>query len=141
MKTAIPILALLLTSTSVACDGKSTEAPPAPAKAGADGLPDPLPDRDPALAKRLVDEHGAVLLDVRSPEEFAEGHVDGAVNIPHTDVQSRAAEIEALTGGNKDKPIVVYCRSGRRAETAKQTLGGLGYGRVTNLGGVDDWPD
>ena len=140
MRTPLVFLFLSVSLTIVGCDGKSNEPPPASAKTGADGLPDPLPDRDPALAKKLVTEHGAVLLDVRSPEEFAGGHIEGAVNIPHTDVQSRAAEIESVTGGNKDTPIVVYCRSGRRADTAKQTLGGLGYGRVTNLGGVDDWP-
>lgn len=71
-----------------------------------------------ALAKRLVDEQGAVIVDVGS----------------------HAAEIESLPGRNKDTPVVVYCGPGRRAATAKETLGSLGDGRVTNLGGVDDRP-
>ncbi|HGG57887.1 MAG TPA: rhodanese-like domain-containing protein, partial [Nannocystis exedens] len=84
---------------------------------------------------------GAVLLDVRTPEEFAEGHVDGAINIPHDQVDARAAEIDELQGGDKAKPIVVYCRSGRRASIAKQSLMDGGRSQVTNLGGLTDWPE
>ena len=100
-----------------------------------------LPDRDPALACRLVREEGAVLLDVRSPEEFAEGHVEGAINIPHDQIDAKAAEIDALQGGEKSKPIVVYCRSGKRAGVAKQSLLDGGRTQVTNLGGLSDWPE
>ena len=52
-----------------------------------------------------------VILDVRTPEEYAAGHVPGAINIPHDQVRARLAEIDSA----KDQPIVVYCRSGRRA--------------------------
>ena len=100
-----------------------------------------LADRDPALACRLVRQEGAVLLDVRTAEEFAEGHVEGAVNIPHDQVEARSDEIDGLQGGDKGKPIVVYCRSGKRAGVAKQTLIDGGRTQVSNLGGLRDWPD
>jgi phage shock protein E len=100
--------------------------------------PSELPDRDPALAHRLVDQEGAILLDVRSQAEFAGGHLDRAVNIPHTEVAERMPEILALAGGDRGKAVVVYCRSGGRAGLVKQTLRDHGFGRVTNLGGMTD---
>lgn len=120
------------------------EAKPEEAKAGEEAEPAEaatLPDRDPELACRLVRKEGAVLLDVRTPEEFAEGHVEGAVNIPHDQIDAQAAEIDALQGGDKGKPIVVYCRSGKRAGVAKQSLMDGGRTQVTNLGGLSDWPE
>lgn len=113
----------------------------APAAAGqsATELPDPLPDRDSALAHRLVNEHGALLLDVRSAQEFGEGHIDGAQHIPHTALQSQLDKVSEMTGGDKSKPVVVYCKSGRRAGIAKDILTEAGYERVTNLGGMSDW--
>jgi rhodanese-related sulfurtransferase len=67
--------------------------------------------RDPAL----------FVLDVRSPEEFAAGHVPGAVNVPYDQVGSRLAEIP------KDKDVVLYCRSGRRSALAADVLEKNGY--------------
>jgi len=99
----------------------------------------PLPDRDSALAHRLVEQHGALLLDVRSDAEFTAGHVDGAQNIPHTEIQAELSDIEALVAGDKNAPIVVYCRSGQRSGIAKEVLIKYGYTRVTNLGGMSDW--
>ena len=111
------------------------------APVGADGFPDgPYQDRNPALAKQLVDA-GALLLDVRTPGEFAGGHVEGAINIDHQEVAARIEEIRELQGGDAHKPIVVYCRSGRRSGIAKQQLEDAGFDRVTNLGGISDWPD
>jgi rhodanese-related sulfurtransferase len=136
---------VLATACRQASGGPPEQAPPAsePAAAGPSNAAsgEALPDRDPELARRLVREEGAVLLDVRSSEEFAGGHVQGAVNIPHTEIGDRIDEIERLTGGDASKPIVVYCRSGRRSGIAKETLTGRGYRRVTNLGGIADWPD
>lgn len=100
-----------------------------------------LPDRDPALACKLVREQHAVLLDVRSEDEFQGGHLEGAVLIPHDQLGSRLAEVEALTEGDPKRPIVTYCRSGHRAGLAKQTLIDAGYTEVTNLGGMKDWPE
>lgn len=73
----------------------------------------------------------AVWIDVRTPEEYAAGHLRNAKNIPHDQIgQQIAAHIP-----NKDTPINLYCRSGRRAETAKQVLESMGYTNVQNRGG------
>lgn len=88
----------------------------------------------PADAKKLVTD-GALLLDVRTVEEFKEGHVDGAKNVPVAELEKRLAEV-----GDKNRPVVVYCRSGRRSETAKGILLKAGWKRVENLGGIDNWP-
>jgi phage shock protein E len=91
------------------------------------------------LAKRLVKE-GAVLLDVRQQDEWDEGHLEGAKLLPVAELESRLAEVERLTGGDKTKPIVVYCQAGGRAGRAKSMLAEAGYTHVTNMGGMKDWP-
>lgn len=122
---------------ATACSSNATPAPATPAEAtGAERLP----DRDPALAKRLIQEEGGVLLDVRTPEEFEAGHIDGATNISHDQLDARIAEIETLTGGDKSTPIVTYCRSGGRAGKARATLEAAGYTQVTSVGGMSDYP-
>ncbi len=98
-----------------------------------------LPDRDPSLARRLVRDEGALLLDVRSVREFNNGHVEGAKNITHTEVSKRVDEIVEWQGGDKDKPIVVYCRAGRRAGFAKKALLEAGFTNISNLGGMSAW--
>ena len=72
-----------------------------------------------------------VLLDVRTPEEFAAGHIAGAINIPHDQLPNRLAEI----AGAKSKELVVYCRSGRRSEIALETLKSQGFKDVKHLEG------
>lgn len=74
-----------------------------------------------------------IWIDVRTTDEYASGHVSEAVNIPYTEI---AEGISALTG-DKDASIYVYCRSGRRSGIAKETLEGLGYTQVVNIGGFD----
>ena len=98
-----------------------------------------LPDRDPALARELVGQ-GALLLDVRSDEEWQAGHLPGARHVPIGELESRLSEIDAMTSGNKNHGIVTYCRSGGRAGRAKSLLQKAGFRRVTNLGGMKDWP-
>lgn len=98
----------------------------------------PLPDGDSKLAHRLV-EGGALLLDVRTPAEYAEKHLDGSLLIPHTEVAGRIDEVLAAQGGDKSKPIVVFCRAGGRAGIAKTALLQAGFTEVTNLGGIDSW--
>jgi len=97
-----------------------------------------LPDRDPKLAHQLVDK-GALLLDVRTREEFEKGHLGGAVLVPHTELEGRLDEVAKQVDGKSSHPIVVYCRSGKRAGTAKEILLKAGYTQVTNLGGMSDW--
>ena len=73
------------------------------------------------------------LLDVRTPQEFAEGYIEGAELIPVDSLSSRLDEVP------KDKPVVVYCRSGNRSRTAAQILTDAGYTNVYDLGGIIDW--
>ena len=75
-----------------------------------------------------------VWIDVRSAEEFNAGHLQDAVNIPHDKI---IEGVKAL-GSDKDAPINLYCRSGRRAEAALTELKKAGYTNVTNYGGYED---
>lgn len=77
-----------------------------------------------------------VLLDVRTKEEFREGHIKGAINIP---VQILAYHIEDEVP-EKDQTIVLYCRSGIRTITAADILKDLGYTTVYDMGGIISWP-
>ncbi|MBW2526720.1 MAG: rhodanese-like domain-containing protein [Deltaproteobacteria bacterium] len=86
------------------------------------------PPIDEALLARAVAD-GATLVDVRTPGEFASGHVEGARNIPLQELPSR---LHAL--GSKQRPVLVYCRSGNRSGSAKRQLERAGFQRVINLG-------
>ena len=74
---------------------------------------------------------GVVILDVRTRAEFRSGHVPGAVNVPHDELSGRLANLEA----ELDQPIVVYCKSGRRAGMASSVLLAEGYTNVLHLTG------
>ena len=76
-------------------------------------------------------DRSLVLLDVRTPAEYAEGHLPGAINIPHTELASRVAELSDA----RDRDIVVYCRSGTRAEQALGVLKEAGFSRLFHLDG------
>jgi rhodanese-related sulfurtransferase len=106
-----------------------------PAQTAAPARPDPT--KDPAAARKLIAE-GAVVLDVRTPEEFADGHLPNATNIPHHRVAANIADVDKLVGADKGKPIVLYCASGGRASQARQALQAAGYSNVVNGGGYDD---
>jgi rhodanese-related sulfurtransferase len=85
-----------------------------------------------AVLERLAwGDRSLVLLDVRTPAEFAEGHLPGAVNIPHTEIAARIAELEK----SKGQDIVVYCRSGNRSEQALGVLHKAGFERLFHLKG------
>ena len=90
----------------------------------------------PAEAKALMDsEDGYIILDVRTPEEFAERHIEGAILIPDYEIGEKAESI--LT--DKDQLILVYCRSGRRSKNAANELATLGYTNIKEFGGINDW--
>ncbi|CAN0604473.1 unnamed protein product, partial [Ectocarpus sp. 12 AP-2014] len=76
-----------------------------------------------ALEAGAAVKAGALLIDVRSPEEFAGGHLPGAINIPHGDIVSGMQALE----GNMTGPIVLYCRSGNRSGIAQTSLAQAGY--------------
>ncbi len=77
-----------------------------------------------------------IVLDTREQDEFDEGHIPGAILIPYTEIENKA---EAMLP-EKDKLILVYCRSGRRSKIASQSLSELGYTNVKEFGGIIDWP-
>lgn len=87
-----------------------------------------------SFAEAPVAETKVYWIDVRSAEEYAQGHHSQAVNIPHTII---ASKIEALTP-DKSSAINVYCRSGKRAGIAQKTLQDMGYTKVTNIGGYQN---
>jgi rhodanese-related sulfurtransferase len=84
---------------------------------------------------RAAREAGAPIIDVRSPGEWAEGHLDGSTLVPLPELAGRIPEIEALVGGDKTKPVIVVCRSGARAEQARELLRKNGFTNVVNGGG------
>jgi phage shock protein E len=87
-------------------------------------------------AKNIMDtQAGYMILDVRTEEEFAEGHISGAILIPDYEIGERAES--ELT--DKDQLILVYCRSGRRSQNAAKELISLGYNNVKDFGGIIDW--
>ena len=81
------------------------------------------------LERQQKGDDATYVLDVRSPEEYASGHVPGAVNIPYDQIAARMAEVP------KDKDVVLYCKSGRRAGIAAEVLAGQGYTRLQHLEG------
>ncbi len=88
-------------------------------------------------AKALMDSGTEyVVIDARTAEEFAQGHIEGAVMIPEYEIAARA-ETELP---DKDALILVYCRSGRRSKMASEELVKLGYTNVKEFGGILDWP-
>ena len=88
-------------------------------------------------AKAVMDSgEPMILLDVREQSEFDSGHIPNAVLLPSGSVAAMAAE--ALP--DKDAKILVYCRSGSRSRTAANTLVGMGYTQVYDIGGIIDWP-
>lgn len=87
-----------------------------------------------AECHRWVSE-GAQLVDVRSPSEYASGHLEGAVNIPVQELPARVGEL----GRDKSRAIVLYCRSGSRSAHAKRLLEQAGFAKVANLGAMSRW--
>ena len=83
----------------------------------------------------MAQETGYIILDVRRPDEFAAGHIPGAINVANESIGTD--EIPELP--DKDQLIMVYCRSGRRSKEAAEKLVKLGYTNVVEFGGILDW--
>ena len=90
---------------------------------------------DEAIAM-MEAESDYIILDVRTPEEFSEKHIPGAINIANETIGSE--EIPELP--DKDQLILVYCRSGNRSKQASEKLVALGYTNIIEFGGINDWP-
>lgn len=87
-------------------------------------------------AKKMMDENeDIIILDVRTEEEYAEGHIENSLLIPDTEIEDKAEEL--LT--DKDALILIYCRSGRRSENVTKELIELGYTKTFDFGGINDW--
>lgn len=116
------LVILAATGTAIAQDTMAAQDVPAveTANIGAD-----------ELMSRIEAETAPTILDVRTPEEFAAGHVPGAINIPYTELEERYSELE-LEGSDE---LVVYCQSGRRAAIAEAALSELGFTNVRDLDG------
>ena len=106
--------------TSLAADPAAAATPPAPRISQADLLAR-LDRKDPSL----------VVLDVRTAGEFAAGHVPGARNVSHDQLETKLAELESL----RDKDVVLYCRSGRRTLLAEEVLRKAGFAKLLHLDG------
>ena len=79
---------------------------------------------------------GYIILDVRTPGEFEEKHIPGAINVANETIGTD--EIPELP--DKDQLILVYCRSGNRSKQASEKLVALGYTNIVEFGGINDWP-
>ena len=87
--------------------------------------------------KKIMDsEEGYIILDTRTQAEYDEGHIPGAIVISHDEITEKAEEV--LT--DKNRLILVYCRSGRRSKIAAEALVELGYTNIKEFGGIIDWP-
>ena len=88
-------------------------------------------------AKQIMDsQDGYIILDVRTQEEYDQGHIPDAIVISHEEIAEKAEEV--LT--DKEQLILVYCRSGRRSKIAAEALVELGYTNIKEFGGIIDWP-
>ncbi|MBO5968426.1 MAG: rhodanese-like domain-containing protein [Clostridia bacterium] len=85
--------------------------------------------------KMMKDEKNYIILDVRRPDEYAEGHIPGAINVPNEEIGT--TEIAELP--DKSQLILVYCRSGKRSKEAAKKLAKLGYTNVAEFGGILDY--
>ena len=88
-------------------------------------------------AKKIMDSgEEDIILDVREQDEYDAGHIPGAMLIPYTEIENEAEKLLP----DKDKLILVYCRSGRRSKIAAEALARLGYTNIKEFGGIIDWP-
>ena len=127
MKRMIPIL-LMMTLLLTGCTSPA---------------PKPVPEANTyrqitmqEAVEMMEKEENYIILDVRTHEEFAAGHIPGAIVIPNETIGTE--EIPQLP--DKDQLIMVYCRSGNRSKQASDKLVKQGYTNIVEFGGIIDWP-
>ncbi len=92
---------------------------------------------DHADAKKLMDENRElIVVDVRTREEYEEVYIDGAISIPLDELEETAGKLLK----DRERPVMVYCRSGKRSMEAAKILDRLGYKHIYDMGGLIDWP-
>lgn len=91
---------------------------------------------DQKVAKEIMDAREVVLVDVRTPGEYAQGYIEGAVLLPLSQIRTDAEKILP----DKEAEIFVYCLSGSRSRTAVSRLSKAGYSNATDIGGIMTWP-
>ncbi len=87
-------------------------------------------------AKAMIDQGDVIILDVRTQQEFEEGHIQDSILLPNDQILVKAESMRA----DKEATILVYCRSGNRSAQASKDLVKLGYTKVYDFGGIKDWP-
>jgi rhodanese-related sulfurtransferase len=92
-------------------------------------------DADVQVFSELIEDSCVIVLDVRTPSEFAEGHIPGAINVANEDIGAE----QPIELPDLDQVIFVYCRSGRRSKEASAKLAALGYTNIYEFGGILDW--
>ena len=85
--------------------------------------------------KMMGEETGYLIVDVRRPDEYAEGHIPDAINVPNEEIMDEMPK--ALP--DKDQVLLIYCRTGRRSKEAAEKLVNMGYTNVYEFGGINDW--
>lgn len=103
---------------------------------GCSSTSDAVTDVDVAEAQQIVDDGGAVIVDVRTPEEFAAGHLPGAINI-----NVEASDFDTKVAGlDESAETLVYCRTGNRSGVATDKMAELGFTDMSDLqGGIEAW--
>ena len=131
LRTALVFSTVLLAASAAAFAGAAaaSEAPAATSPQV------PAPGKVTGAEARALAAAGARVVDVRTQEEFASGHVPGALLIPYEQVGNRIAEIGPTT-----TPVIVYCRSGRRSAVAADALRKAGFTKVYDMQAVTAWP-
>ncbi|WP_397546420.1 rhodanese-like domain-containing protein [Rhodothermus marinus] len=133
MKTRIIWLLSLLLGFTAACTTERPDTPQTTTAAVTDTTAIVRLTAEEFLARYTPE---AVVIDVRTPEEFAQGHLKGALNI-NVQAPDFRAQIQALDL-DPDRPVYLYCRSGRRSQLAAEILREMGFRRLYNIGGFED---
>jgi len=95
-----------------------------------------IPQIGPLAATQAINHEDALVLDTREDSEYARGHLPHALHVPLGKLPERLPELEKY----RDRPVIVYCRSGNRSMSAAQQLAKAGFGKVCNLqGGIMAW--
>ena len=83
----------------------------------------------------MEEESGYLIVDLRRPDEFAEGHIEGAINVPNEGIAEEMPEELP----DKNQLLLIYCRTGRRSKEASEKLAKIGYKNVYEFGGINTW--